>query len=275
MRIDVNSFLGAYPFRRVPGTSPDALLRALDRVGVEQAWVSHLPSVFWRDPAAGNPWLYEVVERHDRLRAVPAVHPGLPGWEQQLSEARTAGAPAVRCDPTYYGLDPVGPQIRALAAACAGEGLALMLAVRLEDSRQRHPNDGAAELPPWAVRTLVRSDPTVRLIITHADRGFIEEVHFGSTPEESARIWWDICWIWGPPEDHLPTVLRTVGIERFLFGTGQPLRLPEASVAKLDLLDLAAEQRAMIESKNAGNITPSPIEPRGRRPKNRKAPAAG
>ena len=32
--------------------------------------------------------------------------------------------------------------------------------------------------------------------------------------------------VWGPPEDHLATVLRTVGVERFLFGTGQPLRLP-------------------------------------------------
>lgn len=274
MRIDVNSFLGAYPFRRVPGTSPDALLRALDRLVIDQAWVSHLPSVFWRDPGAGNPWLYETTRRSDRLRPVPAVHPGLPGWEQLVTEARTAGVPAIRCDPTYYGLDPVGPEMHALAAACAGEGVPLLLAVRLEDSRQRHPNDRAAELPPSAVRTLVRSDPALRLIVTHAERGFIEEVHFGSTPEESARIWWDICWIWGPPEDHLQTLLRTVGVERFLFGTGQPLRLPETSVAKLDLLELTAEQRAMIESENLNSVPLTPSETRGRRPKPRKAPAS-
>jgi hypothetical protein len=115
----------------------------------------------------------------------------------------------------------------------------------------------------------------VRLIVSHADRGFIEEVHFGSTPEESARIWWDICWIWGPPEDHLHTLLRTVGVERFLFGTGQPLRLPEASVAKLDLLDLPADQRAMIESENVKSATLTPSESRGRRPRSRKASAAG
>jgi hypothetical protein len=35
-----------------------------------------------------------------------------------------------------------------------------------------------------------------------------------------------------------------------VFGTGQPLRLPEASVAKLDLLDLTAGQRQAIESGN-------------------------
>jgi predicted TIM-barrel fold metal-dependent hydrolase len=132
------------------------------------------------------------------------------------------------------------------------------MAVRLEDSRQRHPNDRAAELPPSAVRTLVRSDTRARLIITHADRSFIEEVHFGSTPDEASRIWWDISWIWGPPEDHLETLLRTIGADRFVFGTGQPLRLPETSVAKLDLLDLPGEQRAQIESQNIHAITERP-----------------
>jgi uncharacterized protein len=251
MRIDVNTFVGAYPFRRVPGTSPDALLGAMDRVNVDQAWVTHLPGIFWRDPAVGNRWLYETVSKHDRLRAVPAVHPGLEGWTHMLGQAQATGVPAVRSDPTFYGLEPAGAEMLALAAACASQELPLMLAVRLEDGRQRHPNDRASELPPWAVRTLIRSHPGLRLIVTHADRSFVEEVHFGSTPEEAARIWWDICWIWGPPEDHLETLLRTVGVERFVFGTGQPLRLPETSVAKLDLLDLTAEQRAAIESVNA------------------------
>jgi uncharacterized protein len=263
MRLDVNALVGAYPFRRVPGTSPDALLRAMDRVATDLAWVSHLPGIFWRDPAAGNPWLYETVRNQDRFRPVPAVHPGLAGWELVLSEAKAAGAPAVRCDPTYYGIDPVGADMRALSKVCAAQGLPLMLAVRLEDGRQRHPNDRASELPPWAVRALIRNDPGLRLIVTHADRGFIEEVHFGSTPEESGRIWWDICWIWGPPEDHLDTLLRTVGVQRFVFGTGQPLRLPETSVAKLDLLDLPAEQRAAIESGNAAAVSPSATRGRG------------
>jgi uncharacterized protein len=268
MRIDVNSFLGAYPFRRVPGTSPDALLRAMDRAAIDQAWASHLPSVFWRDPGEGNPWLYETTERFDRLLPVPAVHPGLGGWEQIVGDARAAGAPAVRCDPTYYGLDPTGPEMRALAAGCAAQGMPLLLAVRLEDARQRHPNDRAGELPPWAVRALVRADPGLKLIITHAERGFMEEVHFGSTPEESSRIWWDICWIWGPPEDHLQTLLRTVGVERFVFGTGQPLRLPEAGGAKLDLLEITGEQRAAIESENLKRLVVTPtlnaVKSRGR-----------
>jgi predicted TIM-barrel fold metal-dependent hydrolase len=236
------------------------VLEAMDRAGIDQAWVSHLPGIFWRDPAAGNPWLLETTRAHPRLRPVFAVHPEIAGWESVLRSAVEAGAPAVRCDPTCYGIAAAGASMRSLATACGRAGIALMLAVRLEDGRQRHPNDPAAELPAAAARALVRADPAVRVIITHADRPYIEEVHFGSTPEEARRTWWDISWIWGPPEDHLETLLQTMGSARFLFGTGQPLRIPENGLAKLDLLDLTPADREAIESGNAAAAAGAPAK---------------
>jgi predicted TIM-barrel fold metal-dependent hydrolase len=179
------------------------------------------------------------------------VHPALPHWEAAVAAAADAGAPALRADPTFYAIDPAGGAMQALARTAGAAAIPLMLAVRLEDGRQRHPNDRADELPAAAVRALVRSDPQVRLVVTHADRGFIEEVHFGSTPAEAAHI----TWVWGPPEDHLATLLETVGPERFVFGTGQPLRIPENSIAKLDLLDLDAAARARIESGTARELS--------------------
>src|SRR3989440_12762314 len=116
MRIDVNVFLGAYPYRRVPGTSPEAVLRAMERVGIDEAWVTHLPGLFWQAPPEGNAWLYEATAHERRFQPVPAVHPGLPGWEAVLAQARARRAPVVRCDPTYCGLDPAGAEMRGLAA---------------------------------------------------------------------------------------------------------------------------------------------------------------
>ena len=251
---DVNVFLGAYPFRRVPGTAPQAVIAAMNRVGIDQAWISHLPSLFWKDPAEGNGWLYEVSEKESRFLPVPCGQPELEHWQEVLAEAVRRKAPAVRCDPTFQGMDPTGGALRALVQACGDGGMPLMMAVRLEDLRQRHPNDVAPDLPPSAVRALVRSHPRVRLVITHADRGFIEEVHFGSTQEEAARIWWDICWIWGPPEDHLAMLIQTIGPDRFVFGTGMPLRIPENGPAKLDLSRLNPEARQAIESENPARI---------------------
>ena len=250
MRTDINAFLGRYPFRSAPGGSPQALIEAMDRAGVGQAWVSNLSAIFWRDPTEGNGVLYQAAEYQHRFLPVPAVHPELPNRMAVLREAVERGAPCVRADPTHYGIEAAGPEMRVLTAACGAAGIPLLLSVRLEDIRQRHPNDTAAELAPSEVRALLRADPRVRLLVTHADRDFIEQVHFGSTPDEAIRVLWDICWIWGPPEDHLALLLQTVGLERFSFGTGMPLRLPENSVAKLDLLDLPADHRSQLESGN-------------------------
>jgi predicted TIM-barrel fold metal-dependent hydrolase len=221
----------------------------MDRTGIGQAWVSHLTAIFWDDPTSANTDLYRLA--NPRLRPVPALHPGLTGWNAELRKARDQGAPAVRADPTRWSLPASGSQMAELVGACGEVGLPLMLSVRLEDGRQRNPRDSTSELEPWAVRALIRSDPSVRLIVTHADRDFIEQVHFGATPDEASRVRWDICWIWGPPEDHLKLLLETVGVERFVFGTGMPLRIPESSIAKLDLLDLTPEQRSRIESGNS------------------------
>ena len=81
-RIDCNAFLGAYPWRKVPGTSADALLKALARTKIDAAWVTHLPSLFWRDPTEGNAWLYATTREDGRFKPVPTVHPGLAQWEQ-------------------------------------------------------------------------------------------------------------------------------------------------------------------------------------------------
>src|SRR3989454_4850860 len=53
---------------RVPATSPDGLLQAMARAGIDEAWVSHLPSLFWRQPMEGNAWLYATAAREPRDR---------------------------------------------------------------------------------------------------------------------------------------------------------------------------------------------------------------
>ncbi|MGE3616836.1 MAG: amidohydrolase family protein [Gemmatimonadales bacterium] len=251
MRTDVNAFLGHYPFRRVEGGSPGGLVQAMARHGIDRAWVSNLGSLYWKDPTEGNAILFKVAEGQESFRPVPAIHPGLANWRAVLAEAVARRAPAIRVDPLLQGIAPDHPELEALAHLAAEAGVPMLMAVRLEDGRQRHPNDRTGELEPWMVRRLIRRDPALRLIVTHADRDFIEQVHYGSTVAEAERLLWDICWIWGPPMDDLAHLVATIGAARFAFGTGMPLRIPESSAAKLELLDLPAAELALIESGNA------------------------
>jgi predicted TIM-barrel fold metal-dependent hydrolase len=235
--IDVNAFVGTYPFRHVPHPEPAALLRVLEREGIDGAWVGHLPSAFYRDPAPGNRELFSVLEPHSAmLRPVAVVRPDWPRWAQALQAARDAGAPAIRVYPPQWGLGPHDSSLRELVIAASELGMAVILTVRFEDLRQRHALDVAGDLPAAAVRALARAGDRVRLVVTAAGREMIEEVHWGLTVAEQQRVFWDISWIWGPPEDQLATLFRTVGSQRFIFGTQWPLRLAQNPLANLALL---------------------------------------
>ncbi|MDH3497798.1 MAG: hypothetical protein OER21_13640 [Gemmatimonadota bacterium] len=251
MILDTSAYVGPYPFRHLAEHGVDDLVRHMDRLGIDRAWVGHLASPWHRDPAPANQELVRALRPlAGRLAPVPTIHPGLPRWQDDLARARDGEAPAVRVFPGAQGLTPTGSAVEALVQAAAEARLPVVLTTRFEDVRQRHPLDHTPDLEAAAVRTLARLDPQARLLVTHADAAFVEEVHFGLTPDEARRVLWEISWIWGPPDDHLARLVTTVGGNRFAFGTGMPLRLPDGPVAKLDLLDLSATARRALESGN-------------------------
>lgn len=234
---DINTLIGPYPYRYVPHPDPEILVKVLEREEMGGAWVGHLPSAFWRDPTPGNTALYTTLVPYAGLLApVPTIRPDWPRWEQALDDAVRAGAPAVRLYPPQWGLGAGDPRLRAMAAACGARGLVVLLTVRFEDLRQRSRLDVAGDLAAATIRDLARVSDRTRIVVTAAGKDLIEEVHWGLTPDEQSRLFWDISWVWGPPEDHLAKLFRTVGSERFVYGTQWPMRLVQSPRANLELL---------------------------------------
>jgi hypothetical protein len=151
-------------------------------------------------------------------------------------------------------MGPHDAGLRALALACGALGLPLVLTVRFEDLRQRHPLDVAGDLSAAHVRALARSGAEVRLVVTGAGRELIEETHWGLTPDEQRRVYWDFAWVWGPPEDHFAHLVRTIGAERFVYGTHWPLRLTQNSRANLDLLPADLRGAGITDAMNLAPV---------------------
>ena len=252
--IDVNALIGPYPFRYVPHPDPEILPRVLAREGLRGAWVGHLPSAFYRDPAPGNASLYAALEPYEQLRAVPSIRPDWPGWEAAVEDAVRRDAPAVRVYPPQWGLSPGDVRMAEVVRACGDAGLIVLLTTRFEDGRQRHWMDAAGDLTGAHIRAIARSSARARIIVTAAGRDLVEETHWGLTADEQSRLWWDISWVWGPPEDHLAHLMRTVGADRFVFGSQWPLRLTQTPRANLDLLpdDLVSVALADADAISAG-----------------------
>ena len=243
MTVDVSALIGPYPFRDIPHSEPEVLVRVLDREEISAAWVGHLPSAFYRDPHYGNLALYrDLGAFRSRLHPAPTIRPDWPDWQSEVARAVNEGAQAVRAYPAHWGLGPEHPALTELALACASKRLPLVLTTRFEDSRQRHAIDVAGDLPAATIRGIARAGTGARIVLIAAGRALIEEVHWGLTPAEHELVYYDTSWIWGPPENDFAHLLRTVGASRFVYGTGWPLRLAQVTRANLALLppDLAA-----------------------------------
>jgi predicted TIM-barrel fold metal-dependent hydrolase len=153
-----------------------------------------------------------------------------------VREAADRGAAALRAYPQLWGLGAGDPRLDRLLAAAGEAGLPLVLVTRFEDLRQRHPLDTAPDLSAAHVRALARAGARTPIVVLNAGRDFIEEVAWALTPDEVARLYFDFSWVWGPPDDHLATLLRTLGPARFVAGSGWPLRLTQNTASLLDLL---------------------------------------
>lgn len=236
--IDVNAWIGGYPFRDVPHPDPEVLVRVLDREGFSGAWVGHLPGAFHRDPVPSNRALYAALAPHRAvLHPAPIVRPDWPGWEEILGTALNEGAPAVRAYPAQWGMGPGHSALAELMHACGESGVALHITVRFEDLRQRHHLDSAGDVAAATLRALARLRGSHgHLVVAGAGRELLEETHWGLTPDEQARVWYDFGWVWGPPEDHFEHLVRTIGAQRLAWSSWWPLRLTQQARALVDLL---------------------------------------
>ncbi len=238
-RIDVSAWIGPYPFRDVPHPDPEVLAhRVLPREGFTGAWVGHLPGAWHRDPSGSNAALYRGLEPfRDTLNPAPIVRPDWPGWQVTFREAVAEGAQSVRVYPAQWSLGVGHPALAELARACGESGVALHVTVRFEDLRQRHPLDVAGDVSAALLRGIARlPESRCHLVVAGAGRELIEETHWGLTPNEAARVWYDFGWLWGPPEEHFAHMVRTLGAERLAWGTFWPMRLTQQCRALVDLL---------------------------------------
>ena len=177
----------------------------------------------------------------------PIVRPDWPHWERTLQEAVDRGARAIRIYPGLWGLGPRHPALTELAEGCARAGVVVHVTMRFEDLRQRHQIDGGSDVLAATIRGLVRREgasPRPVVLVAGAGREVIEEIHWGLTPEEQGRAFYDFHWVWGPPEDHFAHLVRTLGPDRLALSSWWPLRLTQQSRALIDLLPAAADDTA-------------------------------
>jgi predicted TIM-barrel fold metal-dependent hydrolase len=251
MLLDANAWLGHYPFRHVPNTTPDGLLGLMDKHQIETAVVSSLHAVFYRDPQCGNEELARWVAPHrDRLIPCAALNPTYPGWERDLKQCcEEWDFRGLRLFPTYHNYQLAGPECRELVQAASGLGLHVAIPLRLEDRRQRHWLDTTTEVRLADVADLARACPEAEILVLEALG--VEDSPFDRDPSLArVRVSFEFSRMATVLQQSIPRLLEALGPERLVFGTGMPLKYGKAALLKLELLEAPPAIKARLAHEN-------------------------
>ena len=167
MIIDVNAWVGHWPFRRLRHNTVQGLLRLMDRSGIDRAVVASIHGAFYRDAHAANEELADQVLRHrDRLIPFATLNPAYAGWEEDLRRCvEDLELCGIRLVPQYHGYDPASNASLDLLDAVSEVGWPVQVPMRIVDRRQRHPWDMADDLKPATFRRLFHLRPHIRWMI--------------------------------------------------------------------------------------------------------------
>ena len=138
MTIDTNAYLSRWPFRRLAGDNPSALVSHMREQGVTEAWVGSFDGLLHRDVGGVNARLADDCRNFGNGMLVPfgTINPKLPDWQEDLRRCRELHRmPGIRLHPNYHGYSLVDPEFSDVLRRASAAGMIVQLAVQMEDER--------------------------------------------------------------------------------------------------------------------------------------------
>ncbi len=246
--LDVNAWLGAWPFQYFHDDTAGKLEERLAAAGIGRALVGSPEAAFNHDCLAANRLLVKRLAGRRTLHPVPALDPTKGDWNDNLALALDEGAAAVRLFPTFhlYELDSAAALAAVESVAAAG-GLSLFVQMRMEDERTHHLRCRVPALAVAPVLALAGRFPSLPVVALCPY--YHEAVELAKGP---ANVRFDLS--------HVET-LRTVAsltaevpVERVLLGTHAPFLQPKAALMKLEAPYVSEAARRAIGWENARSI---------------------
>jgi predicted TIM-barrel fold metal-dependent hydrolase len=251
--VDVNVYLGRWPFRRLKGDEPAELAAKLRGQDVRAAWAGSFDAVLHRDLAAVNARLADDCARHGKGWLLPfgTVNPLMPFWEEDLRRCHEQHKmPGLRLYPAWHGYTLDRPAFAALLKAASDHGLVVQLVLKLEDDRTLHPLLRLQPVDPSPLLELVAGLPRLRLVLLNHAGVVNPELLRKLT--EAGQVYADLATVEGL--GGVARLLQTVPTARLLFGSHYPFYYLESALLKLREAGLEPAQERALRSGNAERL---------------------
>ncbi len=238
MIIDINAWLGHYPYRQLRGATATELVATMRASQIDCAVVSSIDAVFYNNPQPGNLELAQAVAPYSgQLVPFATINPTYADWEHDLTICQELGMRGVRAFPGYHGYDVGDRNCTALLSAATERGLPVAFSVRLTDRRQRHWLDPIDEIDQRALVRALCAHPDGRFLILN---GLAEPEIWSPLVGRRVLIDFSRATVLDialtPQSFNIPSLIACLGADHLAFGSGIPFNVPHPALLKLELL---------------------------------------
>ncbi len=231
MLIDINAYVGHWPFVQLKHNTCEKLFQRMDKFGVDVSVISNLNGIFYKNTQSANKELYDEMQSSGRFkdRFVPfaVINPIYAGWRRDLETSiNQMGMKGIRLYPKYHDYKMIDPALIELVKRARDLDVPVSFTYRMVDSRQRSWMDidmvPYTPKPEWSLKdilAIIKEVPDARYMILNVANG----LNLGQEDADTfknANVLMDTS---GRSLTDLGSLLKTQGKERFAFGTHSPL----------------------------------------------------
>lgn len=250
MIIDVNTYVGHWPFRSVKNDTLKQRMDRMDEKGIDISCVSSLNAIFYRDAQRGNGELFQQMgsQAEFKRRFIPfcIINPMYPGWKKDFETCiNDYSMGGLELYPAYHKYDLSCPEASELLSLAQEKKIPVLFPCSIENVRQRHWMDVKEDLNPSDILKVAGTFKELDMIISNGPTNVFAHVLKETAKQRTGRIYYDFTRV-----EILNGVLNrfigTAGADRVVLGTVSPLQYEEAQYAKLYGARIEAGDRERI-----------------------------
>lgn len=241
MLIDINAYVGHWPFKQLQYNTCSKLLERMNRFGTDLSVISNLNGIFYKNTQPANEELFEELKNDRRFkdRYIPfaVINPIYAGWKDDLNACiNKLGMKGVRIYPQYHDYEITDPSLIELVRIASDHGLPVAIDIRMVDSRQRSwmdipvfdynaPVKKDIIEKEWSLKNiipLIRAVPDARFIVVNLANSPVlsdEDTNLVKTTD----ILFDTSGRAIRAENTLSEMLKRFGRDKFAFGSHSPI----------------------------------------------------
>lgn len=239
MIIDINTYIGHWPFRKIRYNSAKTLSKHLVNKGIDLACVSSLNAVFYKDTQQGNIELYEEIKSYkNKFIPFAIINPSYAGWKKDfiycIEKLKMKG---LELYPYYHDYKLTDKNSIELINLATAMNIPIHLPCAIENIRQKHWIDTNKNLSIEEVSKVITLCEKAKFIISNGSSHTIAEYLNKTSKIKNGNVFFDFARVEIFNND-LYKLIDTVSVDNIVFGSVSPFQYIEPQLVKLQYLTI-------------------------------------